>query len=280
LETTHKHDHEHHEAAHDEQHHDHHEQDWHDEDFVAQWLEHDEERSEERRQQFVTLRAVMPKLPEQEFRYINLGAGAGRLDDLLLEHFKGASATVVDSSLAMLDAARKKLSRFGDRVEYVQANLSRPAWTGAVSGPFDFAISTFAVHHLENADRIKALYSEAFALLGHGGMLLNLDYVRPAQPKLAALAPWAAKDPEAKLNAGGPHSDLPASLLDHLDWLHAAGFETVDVLWKSMNLALVCGVRDHIHMPDAAHDHAHGEQPHAHEHEHGGAHDHEHGHSH
>jgi ubiquinone/menaquinone biosynthesis C-methylase UbiE len=282
MTTEHTHDHETHSHAHEEhghQDHEHHE-DWHDDDFAAQWLERQKDRSEERRRQFVTIRALMPKLPQQEFRYINLGAGGGDLDEVLLDHFQGASATVVDTSLAMLDAARKRLSRFGDRVEYVQANLSRQAWTGAVSGPFDFAVSTIAIHNLRDPERIKALYTETFGLLGHGGMLLNLDYVRSAQPMLEALGPWAAKDPEAQLSPHGSGSNMPGTLLDHLHWLGEAGFETVDVLWKNMNVALVCGVRDHVHMPDAAHDHGHSHGGEEHEHEHEHEHDHEHHHDH
>jgi SAM-dependent methyltransferase len=282
MTTEHTHDHETHSHVHEEQgHHDHeHHEDWHDDDFVARWAEHDEERSEVRRRQYVTIRALMPKLPTQEFRYINLAAGAGNLDEVLLDHFKGASATVVDTSLAMLDAARKRLTRFGDRVEYVQANLSRPAWLGAVSGPFDFAISTLSVHHIGDGDRIKAFYGEVYGLLGHGGMLLNLDYVAPSQPMLAALGPWAEKDEEAKLNGHAPHQ-VSSTLLDHMGWLGDAGFGTVDVLWKDMNVALVCGVRDHLHMPEAAHDHghAHGEETHSHEHSHSHD-DHDHDHSH
>jgi len=284
MTTHHEHDHGHsHEhdahAAHDEhdhgEHHDHNE-DWNDDDFVAQWQERQKERSVERRRQYVTIRALMPKLPEQEFRYINLGAGPGDLDEVLLDHFKGASVTLVDTSLAMLDAARKRLSRFGDRVEYVQANLSRPVWLGAVSGPFDFAISTHSVHHIGDSARIKTFYGELYGLLGHGGMVLNFDFVAPAQPMLADLVPWAGRDEEAQLNTHRPH-EVSATLVDHLGWLSEAGFGTVDVLVKDLNAALMCAIRDHLHMPEG-HDHAHA-HGHAHEHD-GGDHDHEHSHDH
>jgi SAM-dependent methyltransferase len=271
---THEHSHSHDEHERANQHH----EDWNDDDFVAQWIARQTDRAVERRREFVTIRALMPKLPAQEFRYINLGAGPGNLDEVLLDHFKGASATVVDTSLAMLDAARKKLARFGDRVEYVQANLARPTWTGAVSGPFDFAICVHSVHHIGDSDRIKTFYGELYGLLGHGGMVLNLDYVAPSQPMLAELVPWAARDEEAKLNTFSPH-EVSSTLLDHLEWLKEAGFGTVDVLVKELNVALVCAVRDHLHMPETAHDHGHSHSEHSHAHdEH--SHDHDHGHSH
>ena len=55
---------------------------------------------------------------------------------------------MLDGSLAMLTAARKALAKFGDRVEYVQADLATSDWTGAVAGPFDFVVSALAIHHL------------------------------------------------------------------------------------------------------------------------------------
>ncbi|MBW7929194.1 MAG: class I SAM-dependent methyltransferase, partial [Fimbriimonadaceae bacterium] len=138
-------------------------------------MEREKERADSRRRQFATVRAVIPKRPADEFRYLNLGAGPGGLDELLLERFLGANATLVDGSLVMLDAASERLARFGGRVEYVQADLSRPEWTGAVGEGFDFAVSTIAIHNLRDGSRIRALYSEIHRLMGHGGMFLNLD---------------------------------------------------------------------------------------------------------
>jgi SAM-dependent methyltransferase len=244
------------EHAHDHSH------DWNDEEYVNQWLAREEERAAERRRQFVVIRALMPKTQEQEFRYLNLGAGPGNLDDVLLEQFPGAQATLVDQSLVMLSNARKRLARFEDRVEYVQANLSSPDWAGAVSGPFDFAVSTIAIHNLGSARRIRELYAETYRLMGHGGMFLNLDYVRPARPSLAALSPWAAKDPEAGLNGRGGGSGMPGTMIEQMGWLSEAGFACVDVPWKDLNTVLFCAIRDHLHMPEGhaaedAHSHAH-----------------------
>jgi SAM-dependent methyltransferase len=229
---------------------------------VANWLERQKEREPERRRQFVTIRALIPKTPDQEFSYINLGAGPGNLDEVLLAQFRGAQATLVDTSFAMLGAARQRLERFGDRVEYVQANLASPEWAGAVAGPFDIAVSSIAIHNLRDPRRIRELYAETYRLLGHGGMFFNLDYVRPARPGLSALGPWAAKDPEAGLSGRSGGAGMPGTLLEQLGWLNEAGFATVEVLWKDMGTALMCGIRDHLHMPEG--DSAEGEQGHSH----------------
>lgn len=240
-------------------------EDWNDEDYVARWLERQQEHTAERQRQFAIVRAVIPKLPEQEFRYLNLGAGPGNLDEVLLEHFPGANAIIADSSLAMLGVARQRLARFGNRVEYVNANLSTPDWTGALAGPYDYVVSTLAIHHLGDPRRIRELYGEVYRLLGHGGTFLNLDLMRPARPSLAPLSAWAAKDPEAGLFEQGGGAALPGSLLEHLGWLGEAGFNCVDVYWKDLSTALICGIRDHLHMPAGAETPAAGAHaPHAH----------------
>ena len=178
---------------------------------------------------------------------------------MLLEHFPGAVVTLVDVSLMMLGAARQRLERFGDRVEYVQAKLAHAEWTGAVGNQFDFVLSTQAVHDVGGPERIRALYAEVLRMLGHGGTFLNLDFVRPARPSLAGLAAWAARDAEAGFSAHRHDDDeLPGSLLEHLSWLGEAGFSCVDVLWKDLETALLCGVRDHFHLPEAAHSDGHG----------------------
>lgn len=239
-------------------------EDWGSEEYVGQWLAHQEQHADERRHRFAIIRAVVPKLREQEFRYVNLGAGPGDLDEMLLDHFPGAVATLVDVSLMMLGTARQRLDRFGPRVEYVQANLGAPEWVGAVGEGFDFVISTNAVHHAGDTERICALYAEVYGILGHGGIVLNLDRVRAEDPALAGLAGWAARDPEAGL-APAPADPWPglAPLSDHLAWLREAGFRSVDILWKDLSSALVFGVRDHFHLPQAAHGAATGEA-HAH----------------
>jgi tRNA (cmo5U34)-methyltransferase len=249
--------------------------DWADEDFVAGWLERDKERAPRRRRQFTAVRACIPKNPGQEFRYLNLGAGPGNLDVLLLEHFTGANAVVLDGSLTMLAAARKELARFGSRVEYVHADLATPEWTGGVTGPFDFVVSAHTIHHVTEPQRIRQLYREVRELCGHGGTFLNLDFVRPARAELVRLAEWVSRDEEAGFPSS-PHdaAGLPGTLIEHLGWLGEVGFSTVEVYWKEMDLALIAGINGHLHMPWG-----HGDDPATGPgHEHGSGHEHGHGH--
>jgi len=277
MEAAHHHDHDHHDHEHatavqTERRH----EDWFDEEYVQEWIERQDARADERQRQFVIVRSMIPKTPEQEFRYINLGAGPGNLDEVLLERFKGAEAVLVDGSMAMLAEARRRLERFEGRVEYVQANLSTPDWAKAVQGPFDVAVSTIALHNLRDARRLRELYAETFKLLGHGGVFLNLDYMRPPRDELRPLATWAGRDHEAGFTSRFGGRGVPGTVTEQLGWLGEAGFPMADCLWKEFQVALIIGVRDHLHMPEIAEDHDHDHHHDEHGHDHHDDHDHDH----
>jgi tRNA (cmo5U34)-methyltransferase len=288
MEATHEHGHEHEHA------HEHEErrprEDWFDEDYVEYWIERQSERAAERRRQFALVRALLPKAPEDAFRYMNLGAGPGNLDEVLLEHYPKAEAVLVDGSMAMLAEARKRLERFEGRVEFVQANLATADWTGAVEGPFDAVVSSIAIHNLRDAKRIRELYGEINRLTGHGGVFLNLEYVRMSRPAFRSLAVKASQDAEANLMGGHGGAGAPGTVEEQLGWLREAGFAMAECAWREFGVALLVGVHVHLHLPEVAHDHgAHGthDAGHDHDHDHAEAHhdhdhhdDHDHDHAH
>lgn len=224
-------------------------EDWFDEDFVNSWLNQQDERGEERQRQFNMVRALVPKTPDQPFRYLNIGAGPGHLDEVLLSRFTEAEATLLDGSLAMLAAARRRLDPFEGRAEFVQANLASHDWLGGVKGPFDLVVSTIAIHNLRDPRRVRELYAEIFGLMGHGSLFLNLDYVRLAGPTLEPLAGWARNDPEAGFNGTHGGRGLPGTVEEQLGWLREGGFATAECLWREFQIALLVGVRDHVHLP-------------------------------
>jgi tRNA (cmo5U34)-methyltransferase len=226
-------------------------EDWNDDEYVSSWLEGQPAREAERHKQFVTIRAFMPKTPDDEFRYVNLGAGPGNLDEVLLAHFPRAQATLVDTSNVMLETARERLARYEGRVETVKVDLTDPAWAQAVNGPFGFAVSVIALHNLGEPRFYRSVYQETFKLLGSGGILLNLDYVRPPRTSMALLGSWAVRDSEAALigNAGG--GSAQGSMLEQLTWLNEAGFATYDCVWKDNNTVLFCGIKDELQMPES-----------------------------
>ncbi len=77
-------------------------EDWFDEGYVAYWIGREEQRRALRTRHFGLLRALLPFSPDAAFRYLNVGAGPGAFDELVLSSFSAAQATLVDSSPVML----------------------------------------------------------------------------------------------------------------------------------------------------------------------------------
>ena len=77
---------------------------------------------------------------------LDVGGGSARVGELTLEH--GASRYVdVDLSDTMLDLARTRLERFGDKVELMQADFL----TAPLEGPFDVALALGYFDYIEDA---------------------------------------------------------------------------------------------------------------------------------
>lgn len=244
-------------------------EDWFDPDCVVDWIQRQEGRAVERRRHFAIVRSLVPQKKEASFRYLNVGAGDGALDEVLLSHFTGAVSVVLDGSTVMIENAQKRLTAFGKRAQTAEANLSSPDWLEAVEGPFDAVVSTIALHNLRDPLRLRALYGEIFQLLGEGGCFLNMDYVRPASPVLGGLASWAGADADAGYTVGAiarPRQaanvsgdggggarrggGFPGALEEHLVWLREAGFAPVDCFWKEFQLALFGGFKGSVRLPE------------------------------
>jgi len=225
---------------------------WFDDSFVADWLGRQKARTPERERQFAMVRAFVPRRTDEPFRYIDLGGGDGWLDERLLERFTKATAVVHDGSPAMLNQARARLDKqFPGRVEYLEADLSSPSWVDALKGPIDLAVSTIALHNLEDPARSRRLYFELGQIMSPGGLFMNLDYVRAPAPALGNLYRLASSDESAGFQAVRGYRDYLGTVDEHLGWLSEAGFGPVDCFWREMRIALFGGFKGMPALPES-----------------------------
>jgi tRNA (cmo5U34)-methyltransferase len=182
-------------------------------------------------------------------RFLDLGAGDGATSELVLGLAPGAHAVLVDFSEPMLSRARTRLGE-GTRPswEAVRGDLGSPRWLDLLPpGPYDLAVSSFAIHHL-TSERKAALFAETFTQLAPGAMFVNVDVVTVEGP-LAGLF-----DEQMQANAiaaghehgGGEDApdtggadvvddgseDRPDSAPEQLRWLREAGFSDVELHFK------------------------------------------------
>jgi trans-aconitate 2-methyltransferase len=96
---------------------------------------------------------------------LDAGCGSGRVTEVLLGRLPRGRVVALDGSPSMLEQARKRLGRFGDRVEYVPADLARPL---PIERPVDAILSTATFHWIRDHD---ALFEHLAAAVRPGGQL-------------------------------------------------------------------------------------------------------------
>jgi tRNA (cmo5U34)-methyltransferase len=176
--------------------------------------------------------ALLEELPATIHRVLDLGAGDGRLLDLVLRARLEAVGVAIDFSPAMLERLRLRFEA-SDRVQVVAHNLEEPLPS---LGTFDAVVSSFAIHHVEH-ERKRELYQEICQALAVGGVFCNLEHVSSASSyghakflEAMGMTP-ADEDPSNKL------LDVHTQLV----WLREIGFADVDCYWKWRELALLVG---------------------------------------
>jgi trans-aconitate 2-methyltransferase len=97
---------------------------------------------------------------------LDAGCGTGRVTELLLGRLPRGRVVALDFSAAMLAEARGRLARFGDQVEYVQADLGKPL---PLAPPVDAILSTATFHWVMDHD---ALFANLAPVLRPGGWLV------------------------------------------------------------------------------------------------------------
>jgi trans-aconitate 2-methyltransferase len=112
-------------------------------------------------------RAVLDRLPLRgDERVLDAGCGSGRVTEALAERLPDGHVVALDASPSMIDACRARLERFGDRVEYVVADLGRPL---PIRSPVDAIVSTATFHWVPDHD---ALFANLAAVVRRGGRLV------------------------------------------------------------------------------------------------------------
>ena len=179
---------------------------------------------------------------------LDLGCGTGNLTAAALQRFPEADIHALDLSAEILNECR---SRFKDapNVHYHQQDFSRLAFADE---SFDLIISSIAIHHITDAEKIK-LYHKLHSLLKPGGVFVFADQTRGITDEIYQKHIIRWKEEALKLGstmadwqlwmAHQVAHDHHAPVDWHMDQLQAAGFIDVDVIWKNIMWAVILSVK-------------------------------------
>ena len=110
---------------------------------------------------------VLERLPLRgDERVLDAGCGSGRVTERLAERLPEGRVIALDGSSSMVEAARERLARFGDRIEYVVADLGVPL---PIDGAVEAVLSTATFHWVPDHD---ALFANLAAVTRPGGWLV------------------------------------------------------------------------------------------------------------
>ena len=171
---------------------------------------------------------VLDRLPLRgDETVLDAGCGSGRVTEQLAERLPDGHVVALDASPSMVEAARDRLARFGDRVTYAVADLGRPL--PLADSSVDAILSTATFHWVPDHE---ALFGNLARVLRPGGRLAaqcggagNIARVRAALPDPGDGwgGAWNFATPEetrARLEAAG-FIDIETWLNDELETFEA-----------------------------------------------------------
>jgi len=200
---------------------------------------------------------------------LDLGCGPGSLAGRLAARLPRARIVGIDADPLLLALGR---GRYGEVVEFVDADLTGGHWPGLVPPVLDAAVSTTALHWLD-PDDLARVYRTLADRLRPGGVFVNGDHVMTGDPVLDELAVlvregraaragvtenedwgawWAAvaADPELaglfgerSQRAVAHHGSNELTALEHADLLRAVGFRAAGPVWQTGNDHVLVAVR-------------------------------------
>ena len=229
---------------------------WVDAERVDQYIARMDEREDaERRPIFEYMARLIGADPDAGLSVLDIGSGYGPVAAVVLDAYPKAHAIGLDISEAMMAVGRERMARFGDRFRYMVGDFGDGVLPpeAVEAGPFDVVVSARAIHHL-SAELMARLYADIHKNLRPGGSFFNLDTASPETDAMrdryrAARRAEHPEDVRPAATAGEPrHTDMfphhrDATLIRHLEWLKAAGYDAYDCFYKKADRALIGGFK-------------------------------------
>ena len=171
---------------------------------------------------------------------IDLGVGTGALSARCLSRAPAARVIGIDADTEMLPLARRRLGR---RAKLTVGNFLRVELPRA-----DAVVATLALHHVRTRAAKATLYGRIHAALRRGGTLVSGD-CHPSDNRArwreqrdlwqGHLEKAYTRREAAKFLSDWSHEDTYVPLPTEMALLEAAGFRSVDIIWRRGAFAVI-----------------------------------------
>ncbi len=220
-----------------------------------------------RAEQTSVLLQLIPAETNEACTIVELAAGEGALAEAILEGFPHCRYIALDGSEAMRDHMRKRLARFGERLEIRPFELADAAWRAELPDAVGCVLSSLCIHHLDGSGK-RQLFHDMLHHLEPGGALLLADIILPADQRVAnffaqqydkivreqSLAQRGDLSGYEEFQQqnwnyfrhdyGKPDSyDKPSLLSEQLHWLEEVCFRRFDCYWMRAGHAIYGGYK-------------------------------------
>jgi tRNA (cmo5U34)-methyltransferase len=177
---------------------------------------------------------------------VDIGVGTGQLASRVLTAFPGAELIGIDIVPEYVELARQRLAAHRSRVQLTVGDVT----TMELPSDADAYLTTFALHHIDDAHK-QRVYDGAAAALRPDGVLINADFVGSGSAYFGAVFDDLRMSLMAE--AGMSEADIRTHYVEHralelptpldvqLDWLRDTGLSDVECFWKYLNLAMFGG---------------------------------------
>jgi tRNA (cmo5U34)-methyltransferase len=178
---------------------------------------------------------------------IDLGGGTGSLSAAIAERLPHARIQLWDIDLRMMEAGKARLSKYGDRIQFVQRPFEEPL------PECDAVVACIALHHVKDLKKKTRIYANIYRALRSPGLLANGDATMSLNPSSAqeTYRIWTEfmlgngiSEEEARQHfANWKEEDHYFSLAEEFDALKRAGFPHPECFWKYGPMSVYGGVK-------------------------------------
>jgi tRNA (cmo5U34)-methyltransferase len=204
---------------------------------------------------------ILPFPRESALHALDLGIGTGYFTEQFLSRYPQSNVIAVDGAKAMIDLAKVRLGSKAAKVDFRVVDFRCLEQIGLREEQFDVVYSSYALHHLNRAEK-RAVVAQTLMSLRPNGWFLNADIIVAESPQIEqriqelrvkGIVERAAKedarfqDPQTTRrfleDLEKKDGDQPQTLLADLQVMHDAGVRDASVFWLEYREAVTGGQR-------------------------------------